>query len=172
MGRLLINWQPKIEVVRFNLKQALEIYKVYRETFSKDQPLPTLEEIYQDNLNRLDGCLGSIAHQTINGSYFYRPGIEAASAYFYFVNRSHWLFNGNKRTAIIFTIAYLRIHNKWLQMDWKKLYGLAEETAKFKGGRKKMLEKIKRIFHKSLIDYSEGALNGLLASWETWRVRF
>lgn len=167
MAKLSENWHPKIEV-RFSLTQALEIYKEFREVFCKDQPLPKLEEISKEGRERLDGCLGSIAQQTLEGEYYYRSGIETLAAYFYFVNKSHWLLNGNKRSAIIFSIAYLKVHNKWLRMGWIELYNLAKKTAVFQGRPEKMLKQIRSVFQKSLIGYHEGLFTELITSWEDW----
>lgn len=113
------SWQPKTERIRFSRRQAIEIYRIHRDVFSKDQPLPKIEEISRDGLNRLDGCLGSIRQQTKGGKYLYKSGIDTAAAYFYFVNKSHWLINGNKRSAIIFALEYLKAHNKWIKMSWR-----------------------------------------------------
>jgi prophage maintenance system killer protein len=169
MGRPSKSWQPKTEVVRFSLKQAVEIYREFREEFCKDQPLPRVEEISQDGLNRLDGCLGNIRQQPKERGYLYKPGIEAAAAYFYFVNKSHWLLNGNKRSAIILTLVYLKAHNKWLRMNWIELYELAKRVAKYKGKTREMLREIKNLFQESLIDYREGIIQKLMVSWDKWR---
>lgn len=165
MVKPLKNWQPKTEVIRFRLSDALQIYKEYREIFSKEQPLPELEELQKHNLDILDGCLGSIRQQFGNGQFFYKPGIETAAAYFYFINKSHWLPNGNKRSAMMISLYYFKQHNKWLQLNWNDLYLLAMEVANYRGDPKIMLKKIKKIFQKELIDYKEAALEVLLGSW-------
>ena len=169
MAKFLRSWQPKIEVVRFTLDQAIEYYREFREIFSKDQPLPKLKEITQDGRNKLDGCLGNIRQQTKKKGYFYKPGIETAAAYFYFVNKSHWLFNGNKRSAMIFTLIYFKIHNKWLRMNWGELYNLAKKVAIYSGPPRKMLNEMKDVFQHSLIDYEEGIFDEFMVSWEQWR---
>jgi len=166
MAKPLKNWQPKTEIIRFLLKEALEIYKEYREIFSKEQPLPKLEELLKHNFDILDGCLGSIRQQLKDGEYLYDPGLETAAAYFYFINKSHWLPNGNKRSAMIISLYYLKKHNKWPQINWNDLYLLAMEVANYQGDPKIMLKKIKNIFQKELIDYEEGDLEILLSSWE------
>ena len=77
---------------------------------------------------RFEGRLESIVEsvrQEVYGQYLYPTVETAAAAYFVLLIKSHPFKDGNKRSAVLFTLQFLGLNGLTLGLTFKELYSLA-----------------------------------------------
>lgn len=79
-------------------------------------------------LKKLSSCIDT-PFMSIGRKYKYWFIHDRAAAMFYFLIKSHSLENGNKRSAVVITMAFLVKNKKWLLTTPDNLYKLACEVA-------------------------------------------
>lgn len=165
MGKHLKSW-PKHER-RLNLDLFGQIYEDYRDIFDLRPSYPLFKTLPKESLNKLDSALGAIAYESHQGFRF-KPGTEATCAYLYFINKSHFLEDGNKRASIAAALGYLSLHDKYLSCHWQTIYNIALEIAISKS-RKSIWKKIIRFVDGHLVDLEESMIEGLTESVVVWQ---
>lgn len=91
--------------------------------------------ILNDNL--LESAIYS-AQSTMGGEYLNDFPFEMAASYFYSICQNHAFRDGNKRTAVASTIAFLIMNDIDIKVNEKELYDLACEVADGKGSKKEI----------------------------------
>lgn len=80
---------------------------------------------------------------------------EKAAALFYHAAKDHLFENGNKRTAVILTMIFLFINNKWLTMSPEEMYDLSLNVASSSSSDSaKSYDIILDAFKESIVEYS------------------
>ncbi len=164
MVRLLTNWPKNEKRLFFDLFGAS--YNEFRTIFPLKQPLPVFEKLDDDSKYKLNSALGAVSLETTEG-YLYKPGIETTTAYLYFINKSHFLYNGNKRASIYGALGYLFLHKHFLETKWENIYKLAKEIAKSKS-KDKIWPYILNFVDRTICEYNDSLFNKLVSSANTW----
>ena len=151
MVRLLRNW-PKNEK-RLTLELFGTSYDEFRLIFPQKQPISRFNELINDSKNKLQSALSAVAFESSNG-YRYKPGIEATAAYLFFINQSHFLFNGNKRASLYGTFGYLLLHGHFLETKWEEVYKMAEKIAEI-GFQPSSLQNVIQSAHTWILKHPE-----------------
>lgn len=98
------------------------IIEEYRSFFRDfDDPLPDLK---LSNSEKLDSII-SIPQKTFGGNDLYVTVYEKGVCYFYFINKLHPFYNGNKRISIFVTSIFFMMNNFELTYSDEELYRLA-----------------------------------------------
>lgn len=98
------------------------IVEEYRHHFKRfDDPLPDLTLCNKDKLESII----AIPQKTFNMHDLYPSLFEKASCYFYFINKFHPFYNGNKRMSVFVTNIFLMMNNFELSYDDEDMYKLA-----------------------------------------------
>jgi len=85
--------------------------------------------ITDKNLEEIEALLER-PFQVFNGKELYESTAEKIAVLFYQIIKGHKLENGNKRTAVILTLAFLLFNDYRITVSQKKLYGIALLVAK------------------------------------------
>jgi len=95
-----------------------------------DQPLAEFKQAKnQTDLGKLESAIGA-AFQTYDGKYLIKGFYMRAAALFYYLSKSHALFNGNKRLAVTSLLVFMAKNRKWLSIPREKLLDLSIMIAK------------------------------------------
>jgi death-on-curing protein len=80
------------------------------------------------------------------------PSISAkAAVLFYQLTKGHKILNGNKRTAVILTLQFLAVNDKWLDMEQDEMYNLSKQIAKSSSkDSRAIIKDIKTLFAKKI----------------------
>lgn len=99
------------------------IVEEYRHHFKKfDDPLPDLQMCHMDKLE----AVIAIPQKTFNKRDLYPSIFEKAACYFYFINKLHPFFNGNKRMSVFVTNIFLMMNNYELTYSDEEIYTSAK----------------------------------------------
>ena len=99
--------------------------------------------------------------QQYGGEELYKTPAEKAAVLFFQTIKGHRFENGNKRTAVILTLAFLRWNGYWLKMSSNGVYRLALKTAEGANNRE-ALDSLNKVFDKQIERIS---LFGFLKAW-------
>lgn len=145
------------------------VYEEYRSIFDFETPYPKFKELSKESIEDLIAVLSSVSFTSATGERHYKPGIETAAAYLYFLNKKHALSNGNKRVSLVGLLAYLKLNGKWLKTGWKKIYNIAKRVAKSKPkNRDKILKECREFLKENLVDYEESLRESIIKSSDLW----
>jgi len=111
--------------------------------------LEEIEEIHEMMLENYGGLSGIrdknlleslVEHpkMTIDGQDLYRSIYEKAAAYLYLIVRNHPFIDGNKRTAVVSTIIFLKGNEIWISFQKNDLEEIVVEVAKGKIGKEEL----------------------------------
>ena len=93
---------------------------------------------------------------SFGGEEKYKTLAEKAAALFFNTTKDHRLPNGNKRTAVILTCAFLVFNNKWIKLTHQELYDLSLEVAETnREDSEAAYKKVLKIFEERIIDIAE-----------------
>ena len=114
---------------KFKTPSANQVRDVFEEALRDaelfDEPMYELSDKNLKNLN--------LALEILSTSFFgkekYKTLEEKAAALFYFTIKDHIFPNGNKRTAVILTLLFLKTNGYWLNFTKDELYDLAIKVA-------------------------------------------
>lgn len=110
---------------QITLYEAAYAIRLLPEILQYNEPVG---ELNQRSLKKIESCLQApFIHHGRTYKYWYL--YERAAALFYFLIKSHALENGNKRSAVVITMAFLIKNGKWLNMSPDRLYDVACEVA-------------------------------------------
>jgi len=104
----------------------------------------TLDEVLAIHASRIElygGSLGirdvhvlesalAMSKAQFGGQYVHASIEEMAAAYLFHIARNHPFLDGNKRTALGATIAFLGLNRLWLEAPGEELVDLVQRTAK------------------------------------------
>lgn len=170
--RLSKNW-PKSDTP-LNLSNFELIYEEYRHRFyDLGQPFAYIpfNKLGEEALNKLESALLAVGFISSGGVYRYDPGPKRAAAYFYHINKSHFIDNGNKRASLAGLFGYLALNGKYLKSLWSNVYKLAYGIAKSKPKNKDILIENSRVFiEKYLVDYERIFVENFQISVVKWSV--
>ena len=126
------------------------IVEEYRHHFKRfDDPLPDLALCNRDKLESII----AIPQKTFNQHDLYPSLFEKASCYFYFINKFHPFYNGNKRMSVFVTNIFLMMNNFELTYSDEDMYKLAttitlsghDQTKKMKSLSHDLRKHVRRI---------------------------
>lgn len=172
MAKPLIDWPQTDRPL--GLEEFKALYDEFREMFGFEDPYPPFEKLLKESVQKLDAALAAVNFIDSNGNSRYRPGPEKVSAYLYFVNKSHFLFNGNKRASLVAAFAYLRINGKWINTNWEDIYEIAKNIASQAGSkdREKVIKINAKFIQKKLSDFDSKKTLLLSNTVEEWFATF
>ena len=114
-----------------------------------DEPMFVLND---RAISYLEHLLG-IPDLEYGGVRLYETISEQSAALFYFTIKDHKFENGNKRTAIVLTLAFLHQNSKWIEATPKQLYDIALAVAKSRPSEKDlMLKSLSNLFDEIIVD--------------------
>ena len=115
---------------------------------SYDEPIPPFATRYP---GKLESCLLS-PFQTFNGKPLYFRATRKAAVLFYSVIKNHPFLNGNKRMAVMLTLAFFYTNGKWLNVHPDSLYKIACDVAKSTPDKRDiMLDALTMFFNKFVV---------------------
>ena len=152
------------------LELFCKVYEEYRDYFEElGQSYSPIAELSKESISKVEAAIVSVNFKSKEGVQHYKPGCEAAAAYLYFINKSHFLFNGNKRASLAALFGYLGIKDKYLKTDWKEIYKLATKIAlSDPKDVKKVINQISRTICASLIDMEDNSIQRFKISVTNW----
>lgn len=101
------------------------IIEEYKHHFKKfDDPLPDLESCNKDKLE----AVIAIPEKTYGGRDLYPSVFDKAASYFYFINKFHPFYNGNKRISVFVTNIFLMMNNYELTYSDDEIYQFAKSV--------------------------------------------
>lgn len=110
--------------------------------------------ITSSSIKKIDYLL-DLPFASFDGKEKYISIEEKAAALFYHATKDHLFENGNKRTAVILTMIFLFINNKWLTMSPEEMYDLSLNVASSSSSDSdKSYNTILTAFRESIIEYS------------------
>jgi death on curing protein len=95
------------------------------------------------------GLLSSALAQplaTFDRQFLHRDLYEMAAAYLFHIIKNHPFVDGNKRTALITTLAFLDLNGVDVESDVPDLYDLAIGVAEGRIGKNDAAEALRRLF--------------------------
>lgn len=96
------------------------LFEQFKHELEFDEPIPPFETRFP---GKLEGILASI-QQTFDKKLLNPTLLNAAVAYFHQLILGHPFQNGNKRMALLFTHAFLLLHNMDFSLTQKELFAL------------------------------------------------
>jgi death on curing protein len=75
------------------------------------------------DLGLLQSAIGTVS-ATFGGEYLHQSIFEMAAAYLFHIAKNHAFIDGNKRTALTCSLAFLRLNGVRAQFDERDLYDL------------------------------------------------
>jgi death on curing protein len=115
------------------------VIEEYRNFFrGHEDPLPDIKSC---NFEKLDSIV-AIPQKTYLGSDLYPTLFDKASCYFYFINKLHPFFNGNKRMSIFVTSIFFMMNNHELTYKDEDLYRFAHSITISTADQKSELSRI------------------------------
>ena len=118
--------------------------------FSDEQMFALTKEAKDDIKYLLD-----IPNASFGGKPLYETVSEAAATLFYSVIKDHKFENGNKRTAVILTLAFLHANGRWPMIQPDEMYDLALGIAKSKPEkREEEITRLTDLFNKKVVRVS------------------
>lgn len=100
----------------------IEEYKYHFKEF--DDPLPNLESC---NKEKLESVI-AIPEKTYAGRDLYPTIFDKAACYFYFINKFHPFYNGNKRMSVFVTNIFMMMNNYELTYSDDEIYNFAKDV--------------------------------------------
>lgn len=148
--------------IRYLTKEDLiVIIDEYRTFFRNlDDPLP---DIALCNQEKIESIL-AIPRKTYDGADLYISLFDKAACYFYFINKLHPFYNGNKRISIFVTSIFFMMNNYELTYRDEDLYRFAHSITISKGDQKLELEKIS----KNLMHHTKPVADAWMYLRQTW----
>ncbi|HEY6843192.1 MAG TPA: type II toxin-antitoxin system death-on-curing family toxin [Thermoanaerobaculia bacterium] len=80
------------------------------------------------DLGLLESAMGTVS-ATFGGEFLHQSIFEMAAAYLFHISKNHPFIDGNKRTALACTLAFLRLNGVHLTATQNALYDLVIGTA-------------------------------------------
>lgn len=117
---------------------VIDEYRTFFKNF--DDPLPDLASC---NAEKLDSII-SIPQKTYDGKDLYPELYDKAACYFFFINKLHPFYNGNKRISIFVTSIFFMMNNYELTYRDEDLYRFAHSITISKGDQKVELDRISK----------------------------
>jgi death-on-curing protein len=99
--------------------------------------------------------------QEYGGEELYKTPAEKVAVLFFQTIKDHKFENGNKRTAVILALTFLRWNGYWLRMNSDEMYKLALKTAEGPNNQK-ALEKLNGVFAERI---ERASPLGFLKAW-------
>lgn len=129
-----------MKLIRYLTRDDLVIIvEEYRHYFKAlDDPLP---DFALCNTDKIDSII-AIPQKTFGGKELYPTLYQKAACYFYFINKLHPFFNGNKRLSIFVTSIFFMMNNYELTYSDEKLYQFARRITISKDDQSDELEYI------------------------------
>ena len=127
-------------------------HAVAKELMDYGEPLPDFSTRHP---GRLESCLQQ-PFQSYGGQELYPSLTDKAAVLFYLVNKNHPFTNGNKRMAVILTLLFVWVNDKWINVGTDILYKIAYAVAD--GPPERMEQEIKGlslIFKTNLVNRSQ-----------------
>ena len=91
--------------------------------------------------------------RSFGGELMYKSLEEQAAVMFYELTKLHPFENGNKRMAIVATLAFLLLNDRWLQVGHEELYLTAIHVASSDArDRENILKELFVLFRQHLVD--------------------
>ncbi|HNQ30895.1 MAG TPA: type II toxin-antitoxin system death-on-curing family toxin [Candidatus Woesebacteria bacterium] len=100
----------------------IEEYRNHFKNFS--DPLPDMTSCHTEKLESII----AIPQKTFSGKDLYSSLYEKAACYFYFINKLHPFYNGNKRMSVFVTTIFLMMNGMELKYDNEQMYALAKSV--------------------------------------------
>ena len=96
--------------------------------------------IHADQIRRYGGASGirdltllssamAMPETIFDGEYLHGNDFERAAAYLFYIARNHPFLDGNKRTALMSSLAFLGLNGQRLQAESDSLYDLVDGVA-------------------------------------------
>lgn len=151
-----------MKAIRYlTLEDFAIIVDEYKHHFKKfDDPLPDLAMCNQDKLESVI----AIPQKTFNARDLYPSLFEKASCYFYFINKFHPFYNGNKRMSVFVTNIFLMMNNFELTYGDDEMYNLATSITLSGHDQTKKIKSLSHDLHKHAIRLND-PWTGIRNSW-------
>lgn len=115
------------------------VVEEYRHHFANfEDPLPDLASC---NKEKLDSII-AIPRKTFSGKDLYPNVFHKAACYFYFINKMHPFYNGNKRMSVFVTSIFLMMNNYELTYTDDEIYAFAKSVTLAKQEQTKHIHEI------------------------------
>jgi death-on-curing protein len=121
------------------------------------------EPMWQVNKRSTDELAGLLERpfQEYGGEELYKTNAEKVAILFFQTIKGHKFENGNKRTAVVLTLTFLRWNGYWLRMSSDEMYQLALKTAD-SANSKGTLEELNKVFAERI---ERASLFGIIETW-------
>ena len=108
-----------------SLSDIAVVIEEYRNHFAHfNDPLPDLSLC---NTEKLEAII-AIPQKTFGGKDLYPNVFHKAACYFYFINKMHPFYNGNKRMSVFVTNIFLMMNNYELTFTDNEIYSFAKKV--------------------------------------------
>ncbi len=138
------------------------IYEEFRDVFNYDQTFPPYSSLDNESLEKIESAICSVNFCDSSGSIAYEEGPIRAAAYLFFISKSHFNSNGNKRSSLAALLGYLKQNDKWASINLDLLLSLTREAVLTPYHEKdEFIKKMSKIIFNNLEDYEDGRVLSL-----------